>query len=330
MAHYFESGFFIRDKAWHGLGKVLQAAPTTADALVYAGLDWPVETIPSYAEIGGRYVEVPDAKHVVRHGVEDDPEILGTVGARWTPLQNREAFSWFDPLVHEGNVSLEAAGAVRGGRNVWILARINDSSVSVGQRSDDLVNPYLLLSNAHDGSRAVTVAFTPIRVVCWNTLSAAHSAADQAQSGAVKLRHTRNLATSLVQLREQIDLERRNFEAKALVWRELAERPVEKADEAADYVRRVFGEQKAVKKALDLGEELPEVRAEKHVARLFVNGPGADSAGRTWFGLYMAATHYIDHERGRTTDSRLASTWFGPGAETRDRAETVALELAGV
>jgi len=329
---YFETGFAVREQAWHGLAKVLENAPRdTVQAVRDAGVDWPVRTVPAYALVGDRYLEVPDARHVVRERNGFEPDVLGTVGTRYVPLQNADAFRWFNPLLADGDMSLESAGSVKGGRYVWILAKVNSiPRARVGSKADDIVEPYFLLSNAHDGTNAVTGTFTFVRVVCWNTLSAALRESDRKRSASFKIRHTRAMADTLRDFRNRIDLERRNFEGKALLWQELSERRIERATDAETYVRRVFGTPETVAKAMAEHEPLPEVRAEKHVARLFREGPGADSAGPTWFGLYMAATHYIDHERGRSADSRLASTWFGDGVNVRDRAESVALELAGV
>lgn len=335
MAHYFESGFFVREKAWHGLGTVLREAPRdTREALRLAGLDWHVNLQPVFARCGddthdGNIIECEDNRAMVRDVHQRDgsirSDVLGIVGTRYEPLQNVDAFRWFDPLVAEGNVKLEAAGSVKGGRHVWILARIDDAPVQVGTRSDDIVNPYLLLSNSHDGTRAVTVTFTPIRVVCWNTLSAANRAADRPGANARKVRHTRAAVNTLAGIRDTIDLARRDFSAKALLWRELASYTLPlgqaRARTVANYTRAVFGKP---------GEEDKEIRAEKHVWQLLHNGPGADSAGATAFGLYMAATHYSDHENGHTAATRLASTWFGAASNVRERAETEAMKLAGI
>lgn len=336
MAHYFESGFFVREKAWHGLGSVLQDAPTTADALHQAGLDWPVETMPVHAELPstwegghGGFLLAEDSRAMVRRLPDGTRSVLGIVGTRYVPLQNVDAFRWFDPLVGDGDVSLEAAGSLKNGRNVWILARINGAVERVGTQADDVVTPYLLLSNAHDGTRAVTVAFTPIRVVCWNTLSLAHRAADGAAESTRKVRHSASAAQTLNEVRDTINLARRDFSAKALLWRELGKVPVG-YDQLAQFTRAVFGSPAAVAKARAEHEPLPEVRAEKAIGQLFRVGPGADSAGRTAFGAYMAATHYIDHEQGRTADTRLAASWFGTGAAFRERAEAEAMALAGL
>lgn len=351
MAHYFETGFFVREKAWHGLGTVLADAPrNTGDALRVAGLDWHVNLQPVYARLDsgdqhdGNTIECPDARAMVRdiHCADGSvkSDVLGVVGTRYVPLQNVDAFRWFDPLIADSDVVLEAAGSVKEGRHVWILARVNTAPAQVGRNPQDVANPYLLLSNSHDGTRAVTVAFTPIRVVCWNTLSAANRAADSDRAGASsrKVRHTRAAANTLQGVRETLNLAARDFSAKALVWREMASADLAPrnsntlASIVQGYTRRVFNPAAVVDKARQGGTlaDLPEVRAEEHVWRLLHNGPGADSAGVSPFGLYMAATHYSDHVNGHTPSTRLASTWFGNGANVRERAETEALALAGM
>lgn len=355
MAHYFESGFFVREKAWHGLGTVLDDAPSTREALRLAGLDWHVNLAPVFcnpelpadAKVPPRLdvaqaLSCPDARAMVRSiqlpngDVRDD--VLGIVGTRYVPLQNVDAFRWFDPLVADRDVELEAAGSVKEGRHVWILARIKADPQQVGRRSDDVACAYLLLSNTHDGTRSVTVAFTPIRVVCWNTLSAANRAADSQRASSRKVRHTRAAANTLEGVRETINLAARDFSAKALVWRDMAKTdlaPRESSQLARivqRYARLVFGSPTAVDKAKAEGtvDELPEVRAEPHLWSLLHKGPGADSAGVSPFGLYMAATHYSDHHNGHNASTRLASTWFGNGASVRERAELEALALAGI
>jgi phage/plasmid-like protein (TIGR03299 family) len=287
-------------------------------------------------------IECPDARAVVRSIHERSGNVksdtLGVVGTRFNPLQNTAAFAWFDPLVRDGSVELESAGSVKGGRNVWILARIVSKPLQVGRKPDDIAVPYLLLSNAHDGSRNVTCAFTPVRVVCWNTLSAAHAQADKSKSTTRKVRHTKSMPATLTGVRESLDLATRAFAHKAEIWRELAKADVarpysqELARQIARYARIVFGDPATVAKHKAEGTlaELPEVRAESHLWELVHKGPGADSAGVSPFGFYMAATHYSDHVNGHSAETRLASTWFGNGAQVRERAEVAALELAGI
>jgi phage/plasmid-like protein (TIGR03299 family) len=349
MAHYFESGFFVRDAAWHGLGTVLKEAPrNTREALRIAELDWHVNLQPVYARLDsgdrhdGNTIECPDARAMVRdiHCADGSvrSDVLGIVGTRYVPLQNVDAFSWFDPLIADRDVILEAAGSVKEGRHVWILAKVNTAPLQVGRNAEDIASPYLLLSNTHDGTRSVTVAFTPIRVVCWNTLSAANRAADGASASSRKVRHTRAAANTLAGVRETINLAQRDFSAKALLWRELASKDLAPAQSQAlarivhRYSRLVFSPAATIEKAKAEGtvDSLPEPRATEHLWRLLHKGPGASSAGVSPFGLYMAATHYSDHVNGHTESTRLASTWFGNGAQVRERAELEAMALAGI
>lgn len=362
MAHYFESGFFVRDEAWHGLGTVLREAPRdTREALRLSGLDWQVELAPVFAGAGmpvettwsqaiertgdgdGHLVACEDARAVVRTMHREDGDVandvLAVVGDRYVPLQNTDAFRWFDPLLAERDCVLEAAGSVKGGRHVWILARICSNFEQVGRNAQDIAAPYLLLSNSHDGTRAVTVTFTPIRVVCWNTLSAANRAADAHGASARKVRHTARAQATLQGVRETINLASRDFSAKALLWRDMAKTDLAPRGSqqltriVADYTKAVFSPQSAVDKARkEQGSlaELAQPRATQHLWDLLHKGPGADSAGLSPFGLYMAATHYQDHQNGHNASTRLASTWFGNGAQVRERAEAEALALAGI
>lgn len=162
MTHEFESGFFVGQSAWHSLGTVLDNPPTTAIAISKAGLNWQVEEKPIFFDPD--QTEITNYKALVR---SSDRSVLGVVSQGYEVLQNQEAFSWFDFLIHEGDVSLEAAGSLKGGKRIWVLAKINNLCIDVV--SEDSVLPYLLLSNAHDGTMAIWINFTPIRVVCQNS-----------------------------------------------------------------------------------------------------------------------------------------------------------------
>jgi phage/plasmid-like protein (TIGR03299 family) len=336
MAHYFESGFFTREKAWHGLGQTLAESPATArEAIAAAGLDWQVQLAPCYADVGGQRIPLEDTRATVREvwgadGVRVDS--LGVVGDRYTPLQNRDAFGFFDAFIQSGEAEYEAAGSLKGGRLVWILAKLTGEEAEVGTKAGDTVRPYLLLSTSHDGTRSTSVQFTPIRVVCWNTLSASYRA-ENAQNSR-KVRHTARAADRLAEIRGTIDTARADFSAMRDAWRELSayrlpESNAAAADVVRTYSRIVFGDPSAVKRAMADKAPLPEVRAEADIWRLLHRGPGADSAGRTAFGLLQAATHYLDHVAGRTPESRLAASWTGAAAETRQRATDSALALIG-
>lgn len=165
MAALVESMFSVREKPWHGLGTIVKEAPTSEEALRLAGLDWDVVQSPIYTNHG----KVEGYKANIR---STDRQVLGVVSDRYRIVQNTEAFSFTDERLGQG-VRYETAGSLMGGRKVWLLARLPREFIIAGER----ISPYLVFSNTHDGSGAVRVAVTPIRVCCNNTLNLALSTA---------------------------------------------------------------------------------------------------------------------------------------------------------
>lgn len=171
MAANIETMFYVRETPWHGLGTRVLTAPASKEALEVAGLNWKVVQEPVYTEanelIEGHKANVRDS----------DRKVLGVVTNRYKVIQNEEAFSFTDSLLGEG-VRYETAGSLQGGRKVWLLARMPQDYIITGER----ISPYLVFSNTHDGSGAIKVALTPIRVVCNNTLNLALSSAKRSWS----------------------------------------------------------------------------------------------------------------------------------------------------
>lgn len=162
MAANVETMFSVREKPWHGLGTVVSNAPSSKEALVSARLNWKVLQEPIFTE---QEEEIAGYKANVR---DTDRRVLGVVSDRYKVIQNSEAFAFTDELLGEG-VCYETAGALQDGKKVWLLARMPHEYIISGER----ISPYLLFSNTHDGTGAVKVALTPIRVVCNNTLNLA-------------------------------------------------------------------------------------------------------------------------------------------------------------
>lgn len=189
MAANVESMFYVRETPWHGLGVRVNEAPASRDALTLAGLDWNVAQEPVYTETGelveGYKANIRDA----------DRKVLGVVTDRYKVIQNREAFAFTDALLGEG-VRYETAGSLQGGRKVWLLAHMPHEYVITGER----ISPYLLFSNTHDGSGAIKVALTPIRVVCNNTLNLALSAAKRSWS----MIHTGDIQSKMKEARDTL------------------------------------------------------------------------------------------------------------------------------
>ena len=167
MSANFESGFFVGEPAWHGLGEVIADAPTSADAIKIAGLDWDVIPKPIFDEFGR---ELPGYKVNMR---SSDNLPLGIVTDRYKIVQNSEAFAFTDELLGCG-VRYETAGSLASGKRVWMLARMENTLLA-----EEEIAPYLVFTNAHDGTGAIRVAITPVRVVCQNTLNLALAQAER-------------------------------------------------------------------------------------------------------------------------------------------------------
>lgn len=313
MAHLFSSGLFFGQAAWHGLGTTL---PANSDArfsidesIRLAGLDWRVEARPLYLANGQ---EVEGHNAIVR---ADNSRVLGVVSDRYKPLQNRDHFEWFRPFLESREVAFETCGALKDDALVWVLAKIQrpDAEVVPG----DTIAKYLLLSSSHDGSAATSVGFCPIRVVCWNTLSAALS---NERSALIKVRHTASQKDALAAVRDTINLVDQTFEATAAQYRKLAQTGISYAD-LRRYVRLVL--------ELPEDEKTWSGRARNTLADIVnLARMGKGNQGRTAWDAYNGVTHYITHQYGRSADSRLRANWYGAGRAMNERALSLALQLA--
>ena len=186
-----ETMFYVREKPWHGLGTLVAEAPASADALICAGLDWRVEQKDVYTGDGSL---IPGYKVNLR---SSDNAALGIVSDRYKVVQNEDAFQFTDDLLGEG-VTYETAGALQGGKKVWMLAKMPQRYFIAG----DEITPYLVVMNAHDGSSGIKVAMTPIRVVCQNTLNLALSRAKRIWT----TKHTENVLSRVHEARETLQL----------------------------------------------------------------------------------------------------------------------------
>jgi phage/plasmid-like protein (TIGR03299 family) len=357
MAHEIDQStgraavFVTGQPAWHGLGTVVSEAQTSAEAIGLAGLGWQVEKWPLQTYGLDRHgsalvLDVEDQYATVR---TDTGAVLGVVSGQYRVFQNREAFSFLDELVGEKLARYETAGALRDGRRVWMLAKL-PQELRVGN-TDDVIEPYLLLANSHDGSLALRIIPTTVRVVCANTLNLALG---KAGSTGVTIRHLDSLEDRVQEAREHLGvfvdrIERFQDEVDALATTTLTD------SQAKTYFSEVFdlpAPGRLLDRMLDSQEDRGqfmkelltnyEARSERQRqadARLLdalMEGfhgeknclPGIE--GSAWAAL-NAVTDYADHEgRGAGTDSRLNSAWFGEANALKQRAFTAALQLAGV
>ena len=193
MSANVETMMYTREKPWHGLGTKVMEAPTSADAIRLAGLNWTVEPKPVY---DGEGTPIPGW---VANTRSSDGKVLGLVTTRYKVVQNADAFSFTDHLIG-GDVRYETAGSLREGKQVWLLAKMPSAKVA-----GDEVEPYLCFTNTHDGTGAVRVCMTPVRVVCNNTLNLALSSAMRSWS----MIHTGDIEGKISEARQTLELAQR-------------------------------------------------------------------------------------------------------------------------
>lgn len=311
MAHMIETMTYVGQIPWHGLGVKLDAPPTVEKGIEAAGLNWKVGVKPLFTKEGIK------VSHRATYR-ESDGKILGVVGPSYHVLQNAEAFAWFQPLLDAGEVELHTAGSLDEGKKVWVLGKIksNASEIVPG----DKVEKFVLLSNSHDGTQSVRVGFTPIRVVCNNTLTLAHR--DRA-SKLIRCLHFGNVVQTLDSLRDVMNTANSEFEATAQQYRQLAKKKISRKD-LHKFVRKVFG--------FDATEEVKPVTQKifDAVEAFYTSGRGNDMAGvkgTLWAG-YNAVTEYLSYSRGKSQDGRLESLWFGDSAKVNRTALEIAMAMA--
>ena len=318
MAHQIlehDTMFAVGKRPWHGLGTVLENAPTIEEGIKIAGLDWDVTLRPIVTNDTDN-ISVDTHKIVIR---EDNKLPLGVVSNNYKALQNKEAFSFFEPFIENDMATLETAGSLFNGKKVFILAKLNSDNMVVDK--NDEIEKYILLSNSHDGSQALRVGFTPIRVVCNNTLSLAENTN---ASQLIRVTHKGNIVETLQDLRETMDLVNQQFIATEEKYRYLATRNVN-VNDLKKYVKQVF----SVKKIEDIindKEEKEQIEAERkrliaRVEEIFELEP----VHNAWT-MYNSVNYYMNHERGKSLENRYNSMWFGYSKRQDEKALKLALQ----
>lgn len=314
MAHQVEtmfSGSMVTP--WHKLGKIVDGTPTTADAIKLAGLDWRVRLEElQLAAAEWRTPQAVPARAAVR---DSDGRILGVVGAGYTVLQNSEAFAVADGLAERG-ARWETAGSLSDGSRVWMLCRMRPSDGGEEICRGDVVHPYLLITTSHDGSAAVRVQLTSVRVVCANTL---RMSLQNGRGDGISIRHTSGVvdrtaeAARIVTRAEDI---RREWATAA---RAMAERRIDAAQARA----LAFSALEIDPTAQD-GRKAAKRREMETRLRAEINRPG------TVWGAVQAVTEFTSHSaragHSRGMD-RLLSTVDGTGDRANQRAWSSALAM---
>jgi len=308
MAHEVETMAYAGEVPWHGLGVKVIDDLTPAQMLEKAGLDWTVDKVPTYIDYNGKKLATEDSA-LVR---SSDGKILSVVSGEWNPVQNQEAFEFFNDFVMAGDMKMHTAGSLREGKNVWGLAKVNESFEILG---GDKVDSYLLFSNPHEYGRSIDIRFTPIRVVCNNTLTLALGTSSDLM---VRLNHRRVFDADLVKRTLGV------AHSKMKTYKEAAEFLSSKRytqDNLHNYLKEIFP---ALTKE---NKDVMSRPAEQALAAVDTQ-PGANYGEGSWWQAFNAVTFTTDHLLGHSNASRLQSAWYGQNRQRKVTALNKAIEYA--
>ena len=317
MVAAVETMAYAGEVPWHGLGVPVTNDLTPIQMMKKADLNWTVHEAESYVRFEGQ--EIPTGlKSLVR---SSDGKILTNVGADWNPCQNETAFEFFTEFVMNGDMEMHTAGSLRGGQMVWALAKVKDSFEIFG---GDKIDSYLLFSNPHQYGKSIDVRFTPIRVVCNNTLTL--SLGDK-NANSVKVGHRVQFDPEQVKTALGIASEKLN------TYKEMAEFLGSKrftTDSLIEYYNTVFP-RTADKKVQGKGLSIDTLSRNARLAYDAIDfQPGAGFAQGSWWQAFNSVTFVTDHLKGANADNRMYSSWFaGDQARKRDALKT-ALDFAEV
>ena len=320
------SFFSVKEKAWHGLGQIVQDYPTSAEAIRFAGLDYKVEkrklfTYDNENQNGNPdtdiiipEIEVPDYFATIR---TDSEQVLGVVGKDYEVVQNEDAFSFFDAIVSGSDgIQYETAGALGKGERIFITAKLPEF-IKVGK--DDLIEQYLFLTTSHDGFGSIMAAFTPVRVVCQNTLNAAFKNC----SNAVKIRHTSNAKERLEQAHKVMGITYKLSEYLEDAFNQWSKVHITDK-QVRKLIQLAMVPNKEVLQNLQAGKEDELSTAYKNmcdaVYEYGLSSPTqqTQTTRGTVFGAYNSITGYFQNVRNyKDNEAKLKSLLFGGTAQLR-------------
>lgn len=319
------SFFSVKEIAWHGLGQIVEGYPTSAEALKFAHLDFTVEKRPLFTYDTATFnnhpmkgislpnIEVPEYYATVR---QDNNAVLGVVGKDYHVVQNTDAIAFFDPIVGGDGIQYETAGALGKGERIFITAKL-PGYIKVG--NNDLIEKYLFLTTSHDGSGSITAAFTPVRIVCANTLRAA--LADMTNT--INIRHTAKAQDRLKQAHRLLGISNNLSVEMEAIFNQWSKSRISDA-----------GVKKLIQMALAPSKEVLEnVKADQLDTLTTTFNNMVDAAYEygmsnptqqmattegTVFGAYNAVTGYFQNVRKyKTTEDKVKSILLGGNAQIK-------------
>ena len=315
MAHMVETMAYAGELPWHGLGEKVSNDLTPAQMMEKAKVDWKVHEVESFVEFDGK--RMPTGQKSLIRGT--DGKILTNVGENWKPVQNETAFEFFSEFVLSGDMEMHTAGSLRDGQYVWALAKIKESFDVFGE---DTVESYLLFSNPHVYGKSIDVRFTPIRVVCNNTLTLS---LNQTVKNGVRIGHRTEFNADAV--KETLGLAHEKFAQYKEMAEFLGSRKVN-AESLIQYYNTVFPNTSRTEQPKEVNAYEDLSRNAKLCYDALEVQPGAEYAAGTWWQAFNSVTFVTDHVQGRNADNRLHSQWFGQNQARKVTAANKAVEFA--
>jgi len=312
MAHQVETMAYSGEIPWHGLGVEVSNDLTPSQMMEKAGLNWSVDKVPTFIEIDGERIET-GAQALVR---SSDNKVLTQVGAGWNPVQNEEAFEFFSEFVLSGDMEMHTAGSLKEGKMVWALAKVKESFDIFG---GDQVDSYLLFSNPHQYGKCIDIRFTPIRVVCNNTLT---FSLERHADISYRANHSSKFDGDKV--KEAMGLAHEKFAQYKEMAQYLGSKRVT-AESLIEYYATVFPKTSG-SKDIETVDDLS--RNAKLAYDALEKQPGAEYAEGSWWQAFNSVTYVTDHLQGRSADNRVYNSWFGSNQARKVQALNKAMDMA--
>lgn len=325
MAHQVETMAYAGEVPWHGLGTKVEDNLTPTEMLEAAGLDWTVSRRPVFVPQTPGYDHTEGTLTTIDYGMlvrDSDNKILGPCGKNYLPIQNEEVFGFFNKFVEAGHMTMGTAGSLSGGKQVWGLANIREGFTLPG---GDEVQGHLLISHPHEWGKSLTIMFTPVRVVCNNTLTMALGQ----QGERFRMPHVRAFDADVQFAAEQalglasVQLEQFEQQSQFLASKQYKESDFDRF--LAQLFQPVLFNETSANDDIDRTQFS---RTCETVHQLTHTQPGANMSEGSWWSALNAVTYYADHKAGRNRDASLNSAWFGPRAALKRRALHLATEYA--
>ena len=334
MVAAVETMAYAGEVPWHGLGVPVEDTMTPEEMLEAANLNWTVSKRPAYTinqpvwneDVG--LFNVEGHHFIVR---DTDNSVLSACGEDYVPFQNADTFKFFKKFVSNGEMKMETAGSLKDGQDIWGLAKLQSKFELPG---GDKVEGYLLIDSPHVSGKALTIMFTPIRVVCANTMALALNT----EGKRFRVLHLQAWDNEIMRAAEEAlgisGTKMAEFQEQATFLSNKTAQPID----VQKFIAELFQPSLFVERSKgNVANDVPLVdefnRTAEQVHDAIALSPGADlkSAKGTWWGALNGVTYVMDHTKRkseRIKGGALYSSWLGPNAAKKRQALSLATEYA--